>query len=89
MRQTAHAVIKTHFCKHVATTRRKYKWTKRKMAEALDMDDRSYAYIENEDSSCSVVTFVLYLLFVLQEEDQLTFLSELRELIQKSWEEIA
>ena len=90
MRQITHTVIKAHFCKHVTVTRHKYKWTKRKMAEALDMDDRSYAYIENGESACSAATLVLYLVFVLQEEgEQKDFLSELRSAILKHWEEIA
>ena len=87
MRQITHSVIKAHFCQHVARTRRKNKWTKRKMAEVLDMDDRSYAYIENGESACSAATLVLYLVFVLTEEDQIEFLLELRNQILKYWEE--
>lgn len=86
MRQIAHTIIKANFCKHVTTTRRKHKWTKRKMAEALDMDDRSYAYIENGQFACSAVTIVLYIVFVLTEEERDEFLLELREKIQKLWE---
>lgn len=89
MRQATHTVIKTHFCKHITATRRKFKWTKHKMAEKLDMDDRSYSDIEKGEFACSAVTLVLYLVFVLQEEEQITFLLELRRLILKSWEEIA
>ena len=89
MRQITHSVIKAHFCKHITLTRHKYKWTKRKMAEALDMDDRSYAYIENGESACSAATLVLYLVFVLKEEEaQVEFLCELRKLIVRHWEEI-
>lgn len=89
MRQATHTVIKAHFCEHITATRRKFKWTKRKMAEKLDMDDRSYSDIEKGEFACSAVTLVLYLVFVLQEEEQITFLLELRRLILKSWEEIA
>ena len=89
MRQTVHAVIKTHLCKHISTTRAKNKWTKRKMAEELDMDDRSYADIEKGTSACSTVTFILYILFVLEEEKQNDLLRELREQILKTWGEVA
>ena len=88
MRHTTHSVIKAHFCKHIVVTRHKYRWTKRKMAEALDMDDRSNAYIEKGESSCSAATLVLYLVFVLQEEEQIDFLGELRNQIVRRWEEI-
>ena len=88
MRQTTHSVIKAHFCKHIVITRHKYRWTKRKMAEALDMDDRSYAYIEKGESACSAATLVLYLVFVLKEEEQIVFLEELRSQIMQRWEEI-
>lgn len=89
MRQITHSVIKAHFCKHITLTRRKNKWTKRKMAEVLDMDDRSYAYIEKGESACSAATLILYLVFVLKEEEQIEFLCELRKQILKHWEEIA
>ena len=88
MRQTTHSVIKAHFCKHIVITRHKYRWTKRKMAEALDMDDRSYAYIEKGESACSAATLVLYLVFVLKEEEQIGFLEELRSQLMQRWEEI-
>lgn len=88
MRQITHSVIKAHFCKHIVITRHKYRWTKRKMAEALDMDDRSYAYIEKGESACSAATLVLYLVFVLKEEEQIGFLEELRSQIMQRWEEI-
>ena len=87
MRRITHSVLKTHFCKHVTRTRRQNKWTKRKMAETLDMDDRSYADIESGESACSAATLVLYLVFVLTEEDQIEFLLELRNQILKYWEE--
>ena len=89
MRQATHTVIKAYFSKHIVATRRKFKWTKHKMAETLDMDDRSYADIEKGESACSAVTLVLYLVFLLEEEEQIAFLLELRKLILKSWEEIA
>ena len=88
MRQTTHSVIKALFCKHIVITRHKYRWTKRKMAEALDMDDRSYAYIEKGESACSAATLVLYLVFILKEEEQIGFLEELRSQIMQRWEEI-
>lgn len=88
MRQTTHSVIKAYFCKHIVITRHKYRWTKRKMAEALDMDDRSYAYIEKGESACSAATLVLYLVFILKEEEQIGFLEELRSQIMQRWEEI-
>lgn len=89
MRRTVHTVIKTHLSKHIATTRAKNKWTKRKMSEELDMDDRSYADIENGTSACSAVTFILYILFVLEKEEQHDLLRELREQIVKNWGEVA
>lgn len=89
MRQTTYYVIKNHFCKHIIVTRHKYRWTKKKMAEALDMDDRSYAYIEKGEFACSAATLVLYLVFVLRDEgEQIDFLDDLRRLIIQRWEEL-
>ena len=89
MRQITHSIIKAQFCKHIIVTRHRYQWTKHKMAEALDMDDRSYADIESGESACSATTLVLFLVLVLKEEgEQIEFLVELRKQILKHWEEI-
>ena len=86
MRHTVHSVIKNHMSKHITATRIQNKWTKKKMSEALDMDERSYAYLEKESSACGIVTFVLYLLFVLKDDEWKQMLYELREQILTDWE---
>lgn len=89
MRRTVHSVIKKYLSKHIAATRSNNKWTKRKMSEELDMDDRSYADIEKGVSACSTVTFILYLLFVLNQQEQSQLLHDLREQILKLWDQAA
>ena len=86
MRKTAHAVIKENLRSKIFQTRVKNKWTKRRMAEMLAMDDRSYSDIENGISSCSVVTLVIFIAFVLEDSVQKEELfKELRESIEKAW----
>ena len=89
MRKTVRTVIKTRLREHIARTRTQNRWTKHVMSEKLDMDDRSYADIENGTSACSAVTFILYLLFVLDDREQLELLRELREEIMKNWGSVA
>lgn len=86
MRKTAHTVIKEHLCKQISATRVKNKWTKKKMAEKLAMDDRSYSDIEKGVSACSMVTLVMYVAFVLdgsEEKDDLFAI--LRKKIEEAW----
>ena len=86
MRKTAHAVIKENLRSKIFQTRVKNKWTKRRMAEMLAMDDRSYSDIEKGISSCSVVTLVIFVAFVLEDSVQKEELfKELRESIEKAW----
>lgn len=86
MRKTAHTVIKEHLCKQITETRVKNKWTKKKMAEKLVMDDRSYADIEKGLSACSMVTLVMYVAFVLDGGDQrYNLFSTLRKKIEDAW----
>ncbi len=86
MRKTAHAVIKENLRSKISQTRLKNKWTKRRMAEMLAMDDRSYSDIEKGISSCSVVTLVIFIAFVLEDNAQKEELfKELRESIEKAW----
>lgn len=86
MRKTAHAVIKENLRSKIFQTRVKNKWTKRRMAEMLAMDDRSYSDIEKGISSCSVVTLVIFIAFVLEDSVQKEELfKELRESIEKAW----
>ncbi len=89
MRQTVHMVIKSYLREQISITRFNNGWTKRKMSEELSMDERSYSYIEKGESACSAVTFILYLLFVLQEEERADFLRNLREEIVSNWEDVA
>lgn len=89
MRRTVHMVIKNYLRKQISITRSNRKWSKRKMSEELAMDERSYSYIEKGESACSAVTFILYLLFVLKEEERADFLHDLREEIVKNWEDVA
>ena len=86
MRKTAHTVIKENLRKRISETRVKNKWTKRKMAEMLAMDDRSYSDIEKGISACSTVTLIIFIIFVLEDGTQKDDLfKELREKIEDAW----
>lgn len=86
MRKTAHIVIKEHLCKQISETRVKNKWTKKKMAEKLAMDDRSYADIEKGLSLCSAVTLIIYIIYVLEDNAQKVDLFDiLRKKLDEAW----
>lgn len=87
MRKTAHAVIKENLRKQISEIRVKNKWTKRKMAEMLAMDDRSYSDIEKGISACSTVTLIIFIIFVLEDSTQKDALFEdLRKKLEAAWE---
>lgn len=85
MRKTARTVIKEHLCKQISETRVKNKWTKKKMAEKLAMDDRSYSDIEKGVYACSMVTLVMYVAFVLDSKEENELFSVLRKKIEEVW----
>jgi DNA-binding XRE family transcriptional regulator len=86
MRKTARTVIKEHLCKQISETRVKNKWTKKKMAEKLAMDDRSYSDIEKGVYACSMVTLVMYVSFVLDDsEEKDDLFAILRKKIEEAW----
>ena len=89
MRKNVHLVIKTYVREHIISTRRKNKWTKEGMSEKLSMDARSYADIEKGISACGTVTLILYMVFVLDENEQILLLRDLRKQILTHWENIA
>lgn len=87
MRKTAHTVIKENLRKQISETRVKNNWTKRKMAEMLAMDDRSYSDIEKGISACSTVTLIIFIIFVLEDSTQKDDLFEdLRKKLEAAWE---
>ncbi|MBO5402632.1 MAG: hypothetical protein J6A85_05635 [Clostridia bacterium] len=56
------------------------------MAEKLAMDDRSYADIENGLSSCSAVTLIIYIIYVLEDDAQKVDLFDiLRKKLDEAW----
>lgn len=60
-----------------------------KMSEKLAMDVRSYADIEKGITACSTATFLLYFVFILNEDERNGLLIDIEKEILKLWEEIA
>ena len=86
MRKTAHTVIKENLRNMISQTRVNNKWSKRKMAEKLAMDDRSYSDIEKGISACSAVTLIMFIIFVLEDSAQKDELfKDLRVKIENAW----
>lgn len=66
MRETTHKELKEYLCKYMKDTRKSIKLSQEKMAEKLIMDARSYADIKNGYNMCGTITFICFLLYMVE-----------------------
>lgn len=71
MRNLYNKQLKEICHKCIVTAKVKHNLTQAQMAELLVMDIRSYADIDSGKSSCGLLTFVLYLLYLCPDIDGL------------------
>lgn len=71
MRNLYNKQLKTICHEHIISTKVENELTQAQMAEYLAMDIRSYADIDSGKSSCSLLTFVLYLIYLCPDVDEL------------------
>lgn len=71
MRNLYNKQLKTICHEHIISTKVENELTQAQMAEYLVMDIRSYADIDSGKSSCSLLTFVLYLIYLCPDVDEL------------------
>lgn len=71
MRNLYNKQLKTICHEHIISTKVENELTQAQMAEYLVMDIRSYADIDSGKSSCSLLTFVLYLIYLCPDIDEL------------------
>lgn len=71
MRNLYNKQLKTICHEHIISTKVENELTQAQMAEHLVMDIRSYADIDSGKSSCSLLTFVLYLIYLCPDIDEL------------------
>ena len=67
MREVIHKELKEYLRKYIKETRKSMKLSQEKMAERLIMDARSYADIENGTNMCGTITFIYFLLYVVDD----------------------
>lgn len=84
MKEECYEELKDFLAKRMRKERKELGMTQAKMAEALDLDLRSYNNVENGRSLCSTVTFLLYLLNVCPDSDGL--LEEIKKLMDDNME---
>ncbi|MBE6572616.1 MAG: hypothetical protein E7656_10250 [Ruminococcaceae bacterium] len=75
-------VVKEAFRETVLKMRGEYGLTQAKMAEALVMSERSYESIESGHSSCGILTVILVL---IKLDNQNEFLDALREKLEQAY----
>ncbi|MCM1364120.1 MAG: helix-turn-helix domain-containing protein [Faecalibacterium sp.] len=84
MRTTYTEVLKKLFRNHVIVKRMQQNMSQAKMAELLEMSERSYADIESGKSCCSAVTLMIYCC-----DDVQGVINELKERMENINENIA
>lgn len=82
MKRTLKSSLRTYMSRRFLNTRKANHLTQAKFAEYLMMDTRSYSALEHGKSLCSMLTFVLYLVFFCKDPDVL--IHELREIVLNS-----
>ena len=63
MKRIYRQILKETLHEEIVKTRAELGWTQEQMAEVLEMDTRSYVDLDHGKYSCSVLTFVLFLLY--------------------------
>lgn len=79
MKSTLKSSLRNYMSKRLLNTRKANHLTQAKFAEHLMMDTRSYSSLEHGKNLCSMLTFVLYLVFFCKDFD--TLICELREIV--------
>lgn len=87
MRKKYHEILKRCFCNKLVQIRTIEGLTQEKMANALLMDVRSYIDLEHGKTGCSVVTLVLFLIYVCN--DVPGFIEKLYNAFESAKEQIA
>ncbi len=71
MRNLYNKQLKTICHKHIISAKVEKGLTQSQMAEFLVMDIRSYADIDSGKSACGLLTFVLYLMYLCPDIEEL------------------
>ena len=81
MREIYIHVLKNFFYERLMRSRYERCLTQAQMGRLLAMEERSYAYLESGETSCSGLTLALFLIYCC--DDASAFLAELREAFEK------
>lgn len=84
MRKTYQALLKAYLFKKIRKIRKQIGMTQFEVSEILEMDLRSYSYIETGVHSCGTLSFILFLLYV--SPNPLEVLEEIRKLFDEAKE---
>ena len=87
MRNLYNEELKMICHKHIIISKTENNLTQAQMAEYLVMDIRSYADIDSGKSSCGLLTFVLYLIYLCPDIDKL--MDEIRDSFEKLKTDVA
>ncbi|MCM1544917.1 MAG: helix-turn-helix domain-containing protein [Ruminococcus sp.] len=87
MRKVYEEILKTTFRETVVLKRSQLHFTQAKMAELLEMSERSYSDLENGLFCCSAVTLMLYLTYCC--DDVQRFVDEMKRKIERAVEDVA
>ena len=79
--------LKTIFNKHLIKEKTEKGYTHAKMAELLDMDDRSYIDLDHGKNGCSALTLVRFMIYCCRDRD--AFLEEVRIALEADPDDIA
>ena len=75
-------ILKRFFRTRFITFRNSTNYTDAELSEQLEMDERSFSYLIHGKTSCSVVTLVLFLLYLCPDPNE--FLLSLKEEFEKA-----
>ena len=67
MREAIQKELKSYLAEVMKETRKAKKLSQAKMAEILVMDVRSYADIENGSNLCGTITFIHFMLYIVED----------------------
>lgn len=87
MRGIYREILKAHFQNTLKGSKMTLGVTQAKMAEMLEMDERSYIDLVHGRSCCSATTLALYLVYICK--DVLGFVEELRCAFEKGKDQAA
>ena len=82
MKQLCKCRLKDYMTERLIAARKQQNLTQAKFSEKLMMDTRSYVSMENGESFCCTLTFIIYLCFYCNDTEDL--ISNLRKIILKA-----